>query len=142
MAVWKKEFTLEGLAETAGGTMTGHIGIEFTNFGDDWLEARMPVDERTVQYMGILHGGAAAALAETVASYAANLALAEGCAVGLELNISHIRAVRSGYILSRARAAHIGQSVQVWEIENSRESDGKPVSRARLTMMNLPARDL
>lgn len=133
VAVWKKDFTLQQLSGTVAGTMTGHIGIEFVGFGDDWLEARMPVDQRTIQYMGIMHGGAAAALAETVGSYAANLALETGRAVGLELNINHLRAVRSGYVLCRATARHIGRSTQVWEIENRDERE-RTVSLARLTM--------
>jgi len=139
MPVWMQPFTLDNLQATAGGTMTGHLGIVFTAFGDDWLEATMPVDARTIQYMGIMHGGATAALAETVGSYAANLALDRGrCrAVGLELNISHLRAVRAGLVTARATRRHIGRTTQLWDIEN-RDEKGRTVSLARLTLAVVP----
>ena len=139
MPVWRRSFTPAGLQATAAGTMTGLLGIEFTACGDDWLEATMPVDGRTIQLMGIMHGGAAAALAETVGSYAANMALDPDRfrAVGLELNINHLRAVRGGRVTARATARHLGRSTQVWEIEN-RDERGRLVSLARLTMAVVP----
>ncbi len=98
------------------------------------MTARMPVDRRTNQPMGIVHGGATAALAETVASAAANYCVEKGkVAVGLDLNINHIRAVKSGYVFGTARPLHLGKSTQVWEIKIENEAK-QLISAARLTI--------
>ncbi len=115
--------------------MVDHLGIEFTEVGDDFLNARMPVDRRTVQPEGLLHGGASAALAETIGSVAANLCVdhTKRVCVGLEINANHIRSVRSGYVHGHCRPLHLGQSTQVWEIE-IRDEQQKLVCVSRLTM--------
>ena len=134
--IWKKEFDAGAINAMGRGTMGGHIGIEFTECGDDFLIARMPVDQRTIQPFGILHGGASAALAETAGSVASTLCLedAQGkTAVGIELNISHLRAARSGFIYATVRPARIGRRLHVWHIEN-RDDRNRLVSVGRLTM--------
>ena len=115
--------------------MVEHIGIEFTEVGDDFLKAKMPVDLRTVQPQGLLHGGASAALAETLGSVAANLCVdhTRRVCVGLEINANHIRSVRNGYVYGQARPFHLGQSTQVWEIE-IRDEKQNLVCVSRLTM--------
>lgn len=115
--------------------MVGHIGIEFTEIGDDFLRAKMPVDQRTKQPMGIMHGGASCALAETVASIAANFCIdsSKQACVGLEINTSHIKMAKSGFVTGTARARHLGKSTQLWEIEIVNE-EGQLVSLSRLRM--------
>jgi 1,4-dihydroxy-2-naphthoyl-CoA hydrolase len=136
MAIWHIEATLDDLnARCCPNTMLGHIGIEFIEMGDDYLTARMPVDERTIQPMGILHGGASVVLAETLGSVAAFLcedAEKKHC-VGLEINANHIRSVRSGFVYGVARPLHLGGSTQLWEIKISDEND-RLVCISRLTL--------
>ncbi len=99
--------------------MVTHLGIEFTGIGDDFLEATMPVDHRTIQPMGMLHGGANVALAETLGSLAASLTVnpEKQTVVGLEINANHLKSVRSGKVRGIAKPIHIGKSTQVWEIK-------------------------
>ncbi len=115
-------------------TMVSHLGIEVTDIGPDYLTATMPADSRTFQPMGIVHGGAYVALAETVASFAANLVVDDSrhYAVGLDINANHLRSVRSGTVTGTARPIHLGRSTQVWEvrIEDDRE---RLVCIARMT---------
>jgi 1,4-dihydroxy-2-naphthoyl-CoA hydrolase len=115
------------------------LGIEFTAIGDTYLEARMPVDERTMQPMGSLHGGASAALAETVGNAAAYLCVEEGVlCVGLEINANHIRPVGRGWVTARATNLHLGRTTQVWEIKILDEK-GQLVCVARLTVAVIKA---
>ncbi|MTD40728.1 proofreading thioesterase EntH [Erwinia sp. CPCC 100877] len=115
--IWRREMTLEALNQMAEETMVAHLGIVFTRIGDDELEAEMPVDRRTVQPFGLLHGGASAALAETLGSMAGVLRSHEGqCVVGTELSASHHRAVSSGKIRGVCRPLHLSNSSQCWEI--------------------------
>lgn len=135
MAVWKRAVNLDGLQKWNKDTAAERLGIEFTGFGDDWLAARMPVDTRTVQPYGILHGGASVLLAETVGSCAAALCVEEGqgqC-VGLDINANHLRAASTGWVTATARPFHIGRTTQVWEIQIVDEA-GKMVCISRLTM--------
>jgi uncharacterized protein (TIGR00369 family) len=110
------------------------VGIEFVEIGDDFLRARMPVDQRTRQPLGILHGGASVVLAETLGSAASNLAVNrdEFYAVGLEINANHVRSVASGYVLGTARPLHVGKSTQVWEMQICDEA-GNLVCVSRMT---------
>jgi len=137
MAIWQKAYTLEELNGMARCNMVAHLGIEFTAIGDDFLRARMPVDERTRQPAGLLHGGASVALAETLGSFAANLvASADGDMghwVGQEINANHIRGIRSGWVYGETRPLHLGRRSQVWEIRISDESE-RLVCVSRLTM--------
>lgn len=132
--IWKKEFTLDSI-NTSGENLVKHLGIEFTAFGDDYLEATMPVDARTHQPYGILHGGASVVLAETIGSLAGYLCL-EGdkqITVGQEINANHIRSVKSGYVTGIGKPIHLGRSSQVWSIEIKNE-EGKLVAISRLTL--------
>ena len=144
MAIWKKDFTLEDLKRLHIDTAEGHLGIEFTGIGEDWLAARMPVDTRTVQPFRILHGGASVLLAESVGSCAANLCVDQDnfYCVGLDINANHIRAMKGGWVTGTARPLHLGRSTHVWQIHITSEA-GSLVCVSRLTMSVLrrPARE-
>lgn len=135
MSIWHTRPTLEALRQQAQGTLIEHLGIEFLEVGDDYLRGRLPVDARTVQPFGILHGGASVALAETLGSAAAHWCVneAEKTCVGLDINANHLRAVRSGYVIGTARPLHQGASTQVWEIRIEDEQ-ARLVCIARLTL--------
>ena len=115
--------------------MVEHLGIEFIDISDHGISATMPVDERTVQPYGILHGGASVALAETLGSVAAHASIdsAKYQSVGLEINANHIRSVRNGIVTGTASPIHIGRSTHVWSIEIKNE-EGKLVCTSRITM--------
>jgi 1,4-dihydroxy-2-naphthoyl-CoA hydrolase len=135
MAIWHVQATVEDLNARSTGTLVGHLGIEYLEIGDDYIKARMPVDHRTLQPAGILHGGASVVLAETLGSVAAFLCEdpeKKHC-VGLEVNANHVRSVRSGYVYGIARPYHIGGSTQLWDIQITNE-EHKLVCVARLTM--------
>ncbi|MRR54758.1 MAG: hotdog fold thioesterase [Deltaproteobacteria bacterium] len=134
MALWFREYTLKELNQIMADTLISHVGIEFVEIGDDFLRARMPVDQRTRQPMGILHGGASVVLAETLGSAASNLAINrdEFYAVGLEINANHVRSVASGSVIGTARPLHLGKSTQVWEMQICDE-EGKLVCVSRMT---------
>jgi 1,4-dihydroxy-2-naphthoyl-CoA hydrolase len=133
--IWTTPITLEEINRRCKNTLSSHLGIEFSEIGDEHLSAAMPIDTRTLQPMGIMHGGASAALAETVASAAANYCIdpAQKVCVGLDLNINHIRAVRSGTVTGIARPLHLGRTTQVWEIKIYNEQK-QLISAARLTL--------
>jgi 1,4-dihydroxy-2-naphthoyl-CoA hydrolase len=135
MGIFKKEVTLEALNNLSKNTMAGHIGIIFTRIGDDFLEATMPVDARTHQPFGLLHGGASVALAETLGSVAAHCCVdqAKEFCVGLEINANHIRGVRDGVVRGVSRPVHVGKKTQVWEIRIENENK-ELVCISRITM--------
>lgn len=138
MTIWKYPFTLEDAALSRQGTMVDHLGIEFVEVGADFLTARMPVDKRTLQPHGIMHGGASCALAETVGSIAANYCVEkEWYCVGMEINTSHIKMARKGYVYGTAKPFHLGKSSQVWEIL-IKDDEGSLISINRLRMAVLP----
>ncbi|WP_371184046.1 hotdog fold thioesterase [Xanthomonas sacchari] len=115
-------------------TLIAHLGIVFTEAGPDWLRATMPVDARTRQPYGLLHGGASVVLAETLGSTAGNLCVGPGrICVGLEINANHLRAARSGTVTGTARPLHVGRTTQVWDI-HIEDAAGKPVCVSRLTL--------
>lgn len=116
-------------------TIAEALGIVFTEMGDDFVRGTMPVDQRTHQPMGILHGGASVVLAESLGSMAANFCVdtATHYCVGLDINANHVRAVRSGVVTGTARAVHLGKTTQVWEIRIEDEA-GRLVCVSRLTM--------
>lgn len=134
--IWfRPEMTTVEFANARGrGTMVEHLGILVTEVGPDFLRATMPVDHRTRQPAGILHGGASVSLAETIGSLAANLVLdpARESAVGLEINANHLRAVPDGEVEGIGRPIHLGRTTQVWEIRISQ--NGKPTCISRLTL--------
>ncbi len=117
------------------GCMVAHLGIEFTEIGSDYLIAKMPVDHRTKQPMGLLHGGAAVALAETMGSVGATLCidLNKQHAVGLEINTNHIRSAKNGFVTGTAKPVHLGKRTHVWGIEIKDEA-GQLTSVSRITM--------
>jgi len=132
---------LPGLHLPLEGTLSHHLGIEFVETGPDYLCGRMPVDERTRQPFGALHGGASVALAETLMSYAANLCLERGrkYGVGLEINANHIRSVRDGWVIGTARPVHLGATTHVWACE-IRDEAGHIVCTSRMTIAVLQKR--
>jgi len=118
MAIWRRTATCESLDEAGRGTLIEHLGLRFTEIGPDYVRATMPVDARTRQPMGLLHGGASVVLAETLGSTAALLCVdAEHQCVGLDINANHVRAARSGLVTGTARPLHLGGRTQVWSIE-------------------------
>jgi 1,4-dihydroxy-2-naphthoyl-CoA hydrolase len=125
MGIFNKQITVESLNKMSKNTMAEHIGIEFTHVGDDYLEATMPVDKRTHQPFGLLHGGASVALAETMGSVAAHCCIdlnSQFC-VGLDINANHIRGVKEGIVRGTTRPIHIGKKTHVWEIRIVNEKD-------------------
>ncbi len=138
MAFGNRPFTLDQINQMGRGTMGEAIGIEFTAVGDDWLEATMPVDHRTKQPAGLLHGGASVALAETLGSVASVLHVdsKKQSVVGLEINANHIRSAREGKVTGRVRAIHLGRTTHLWEIQIT-DPAGKLVCVSRLTVMIL-----
>ena len=129
------DITVADLNKMNTGTMGSCIGIEFLEIGEDFITAKMPVDERTIQPLGLLHGGASVALAETLGSVAAHCSIdsSKFASVGLEINANHIRSVKSGYVYGKSTPIHIGRKTHVWEIKISTE-DGKLVCVSRITM--------
>lgn len=139
--IWTVPVTVEEINHRCRDSLCDHLGIEFTEIGDEHLTATMPVDRRTLQPMGILHGGASCALAETVGSAAALYCIDPSkTAVGLDININHIRTVRSGIITATARPLHLGKTTQVWEIKIYNEQK-QIVSASRLTMAVIEKRN-
>ncbi len=131
--IWFKPYQLADISADFG--LARHLGMQFTEIGPDFLRGRMPVEDRTHQPDGILHGGASVALAETLGSYAAKLVVdgSKYRVVGQEINANHIRGVASGFVIGTARPVHLGRRSHVWEIRISDEQD-KLVCISRLTM--------
>lgn len=135
MGIFAEGTTVAELNKWSKGTMAEHLGIEITNVGEKSLEARMPVDHRTHQPLGLLHGGASVALAETLGSLAATCCVdrSKQYCVGLEINANHLRSAKSGYVYGVTSPIHIGKRTQVWEIQISDEQK-KMVCVSRITM--------
>ena len=134
MSIWKKSFTLESLNETSVNTLVEHLGIEYSAFDDNSLSAVMPVESKTHQPLGMLHGGASVVLAETLGSLAANMCVDDGkYCVGLDINANHLRAMRSGHVIGKASPVHLGATTQVWQID-IKDSRGRMVCTSRLTI--------
>ncbi|WP_455819614.1 hotdog fold thioesterase [Pseudomonas cerasi] len=133
MAIWRREATLEQLNLRSQDTLVDHIGIRFTLLAEDRLEAEMPVDQRTRQPFGLLHGGASVVLAETLGSMAGYLCTeGEQQVVGLEINANHLRAAREGTVRGVCRAVHLGRRHQVWQIDIF-DNDNRLCCTSRLT---------
>ena len=116
---------LKRINEGMHQTMTTHIGIEITDYGDDFLCGKMPVDERTIQPYGLLHGGASAAFAETLGSVAGGIKVhgENNGVVGIEINANHLKSVKSGWVYGRAVPVRVGRKIQVWDIKITNEED-------------------
>jgi len=139
--IWITPISLEEVNKRGRNTLVDHLSIEFISVGDDHLSAKMPIDARTTQPMGILHGGASCALAETVGSAAANYCVDQNhkVCVGLDINANHLRPVRSGsFVTGVAKPFHLGKSTQVWEIKIYNETNQLVcIARLTLAIMNL-----
>jgi 1,4-dihydroxy-2-naphthoyl-CoA hydrolase len=135
MAIWFDGFPLDYANERAKDSLIAHLGIEIVEAGDDYLKARMPVDGRTKQPAGVLHGGASVTLAESLASWAAAFVVdrTKHHCVGIEINANHVRPASSGYVTGVARPIQLGKTLQVWEVRISDERD-KLVCISRVTM--------
>jgi 1,4-dihydroxy-2-naphthoyl-CoA hydrolase len=141
--IWHSlDISLDQLNEMAADSMGTYLGMEFTEIGPDYLRMMMPVDHRTIQPYGLLHGGASAALAETVGSVASGLIIdpQKQICVGLEINANHIRGTREGYVHAIARPLHLGSSTHVWDIRIT-DDQHKLVCVSRLTVAILPKRE-
>ena len=133
-SIWKQPISVERLTAIHVNTTVAHLGIEFLEVGDDFVRARAPVDTRTRQPMGILHGGVSVVLAETLGSCgAACAAPPDHRAVGLDINANHLRSVTEGWVTGIARPVHIGRTTHVWQIELSNER-GQLTCISRITM--------
>jgi 1,4-dihydroxy-2-naphthoyl-CoA hydrolase len=141
MSLWQQEISLDRINSMFQATLGATLGMRITDIGDDYVRGTLPVDVRTVQPYGLLHGGASVALAETLGSLAGMLTLdpAIEAAVGLDINANHVRGVKSGTVTGTARPLHLGRSTQVWEIRIEDERQ-KLVCISRLTLAVVPRR--
>lgn len=135
MKIWQSVVDVNMVNERGKNTMSEHLGIEFTEVGEDFLKATMPISPRNKQPLGIMHGGASCVLAETVGSTAAQFCVNRDqfYCVGLDINTNHIRSVREGVVMAVAKPFHLGRTTQVWGIDITNEA-GQLVSVTRLTM--------
>lgn len=134
--LWKTQPDLEALNATNKNTLNDNLGVEFTEAGDDYLKARMPVDKRTIQPFGLLHGGANVALAETLGSVASLLCLEDPgkkAPVGVEINANHLRPVMKGYVTGTVKAVRVGRQMHVWSIE-IHDEEGRLTCVSRITV--------
>ena len=139
-SLWKQAISVEALQAFSVNTAVSHLGIEFMEVGDDFIRARVPVDARTVQPYGLLHGGVSVVLAETLGSCGAAFAVPEGYrAVGLDINANHLKGASSGWISGTARPVHIGRTTHVWAIELHNDA-GELTCVSRITMAILAPR--
>jgi uncharacterized protein (TIGR00369 family) len=140
MRVWQKPVSLDILRSISDHSAVTHLGIEFIEVGDDFLTGRVPVDHRTCQYAGLLHGGVSVVLAETLGSCGAGFACPPDYqVVGLDINANHLRAARTGWVTGTARPIHIGRSTHVWHID-LKNDDQALVCVSRITMAILAPR--
>ena len=139
MSLWKQTIDLDRINAWNRDTLVEHLGMRVTDIGEDFVRGTMPVDARTRQPFGLLHGGASVALAESLGSLAANLCLdsSREMAVGLDINANHLRAATSGVVTGAARPLHVGRTTQVWEIRIEDER-ARLVCIARLTLAVVP----
>jgi len=135
MSIWFRQFTLDEIRQIGHATMGEHLGIEFAEIGPDYLEARMPVDSRTMQPDRILHGGASVALAETLGSVGGSMCVdrTRFQIVGQEINANHLRPATGGHVKGRATSIHLGRRSQVWSIE-IRDDNERLICVSRLTI--------
>ena len=140
MRIWTKPITVESLTALSEGSAVSHLGIEFIEVGDDFIRARVPVDKRTFQPYGLLHGGVSVVLAETLGSMAAGHVVAKGhFVVGLDINANHLKSARSGWVTGITRPVHIGRSTQVWHIDMHNDA-GELTCVSRITLSVLAQR--
>tara|TARA_B100001094_G_scaffold183521_1_gene177842 strand:+ start:74 stop:496 length:423 start_codon:yes stop_codon:yes gene_type:complete len=137
-----KEKIIKLISDRSKSTMVSTLGIEITDFGNKYISGKMPVDERTKQPFGLLHGGASAAFAETLGSMGAGnqVDLRQYSVVGIELNSSHLKAVKNGWVFGKAMPIRIGRTIQVWDINITNEKD-EAVCKSRLTLAVIKKND-
>ena len=135
----EKQEKLKRINDSIQNTMTSTIGIEITDIGDDFICGKMPVDERTTQPFGLLHGGASVALAETLGSIGGGIKVYSNneTVVGIEINANHLKSVRDGWVYGKATPIRIGKKIQVWNIEITTEDDDL-ICVSRLTLAVIP----
>ncbi len=134
MPIWKKPISVALLTASNSQCAVSHLGIEFLEVGDNFIRARVPVDHRTVQPYGLLHGGVSVVLAETLGSCGAAYAAPEGHrVVGLDINANHLKGATSGWVTGVTRPLHVGRSTQVWQIELTNDA-GEMTCVSRITM--------
>ena len=140
MRIWKKPISVAELTGIHVDTAVAHLGIEFLEVGDDFIRARVPVDTRTKQPYGLLHGGVSVVLAETLGSCGAAFSSPEGHrAVGLDINANHLKSATSGWVTGVTRPVHIGRTTQVWQIDLHNDA-GELTCVSRITMAVLAPR--
>lgn len=141
--IWKKEFKIEELNRLSKGSIVSNVGIEFLEKGLDFISAAMPVDNRTRQPLGILHGGASVVLAETLGSTASYMTLDDSCySVGLEINANHLKSVTRGIVVGVVKPVHLGKTTQVWDITiKNKEEKLICISRLTMAILKMPADD-
>ncbi len=134
-AIWQRPVTVDGINNWGRVNMMEHLDITFTEVGDDYLKATMPVDHRTMQPLGMLHGGASVVLAETLGSTAASMCIdiEKQYCVGIEINANHLRGVRQGRVTGTARPVHVGRKTQVWQVD-IHDDQGRLAAVSRLTL--------
>ena len=143
MRIWfNKELTVDDINDLGKDTMGEYIGIEWVEVGDNFIKAKMPVDHRTKQPYGLLHGGASCVLAETIGSIASAMVVdhSKFVCVGLEINANHVRSARQGYVTGMATALHLGANTHVWDIKIYDEQQ-KLVCVSRLTVAVIPRKE-
>ncbi len=137
MSIWKTDPSIEALNDIGRSSLPGHLGIEFIEVGDDYIKAKMPVDKRTKQPMGLLHGGASAALSETMGSVAGVLIIedpSKQSIVGVEINANHLRSAKNGFVYATTKPIKLGRRLQVWNTD-IHDDEGKLICTSRLTTM-------
>lgn len=143
MAIWfKKDITIDMLQQFSPNTMAEHLGIEWLELGNDFIKARMPVDHRTRQPYGLLHGGASCVLAESIGSIASAMVVDHNklVCVGLEINANHVRSAREGWVTGIGTPLHLGLNTHVWDIK-IHDDGGKLVCISRLTVAIVPRKE-
>jgi len=134
MRIWKQAISIETLTAIHVNTAVSHLGMEFLEVGDDFIKARIPVDKRTHQPYGLLHGGVSVVLAETLGSCGAASCVPNGYrAVGLDINANHLKGVASGWVTGITRPVHVGRTTQVWQIDITNDA-GELTCVSRITM--------
>ena len=140
MSIWfNKSITIDNIKDFGKGTMADYLGMQWVEIGEDFLKLSMPVNEKTKQPYGLLHGGASCALAETVGSVASSLVIDrdKNICVGLEINANHVRSAKEGIVTGHCKPLHIGKTTHVWDIKIYDDSE-KLVCVSRLTVAILP----
>lgn len=135
MAIWKKEFTLESLNNMCKNTAVENSDIEIIHIGENTIEGMMPVNHKTCQVRGLLHGGSSALLIETLGSIGGYLSTKEGYTIaGIEINANHIGGISCGHVIGLATAIHIGKTTQVWNVQIHEKGSNRPICLGRLTL--------